>query len=58
MPLNADDITAIVNLAHEYNDAVDRQDPHAWTPSQQCRPVSRSRRSGALSRRRVGPGSA
>jgi ketosteroid isomerase-like protein len=31
MPLNADDITAIVNLAHEYNDAVDRQDPHAWT---------------------------
>jgi SnoaL-like domain len=31
MPLNADDITAIVNLAHAYNDAVDRQDPHAWT---------------------------
>jgi hypothetical protein len=30
MPLDADDITAIVNLAHEYNEAVDRQDPHAW----------------------------
>ena len=31
MPLSADDIAEIINLAHEYNQAVDRRDPGAWT---------------------------
>lgn len=31
MPLTADDIAEIVNLAHFYNRAVDSHDPDAWT---------------------------
>jgi hypothetical protein len=31
MTLNADDIAEIINLAHEYNQAVDQHDPRAWT---------------------------
>jgi SnoaL-like domain len=31
MPLDAGDIAQIINLGHEYNQAVDRHDPQAWT---------------------------
>jgi hypothetical protein len=31
MPLDADDIAEIINLGHEYNQAVDRHGPRAWT---------------------------
>jgi SnoaL-like domain len=31
VPLSTDDITEIINLAHEYNQAVDRRDPEAST---------------------------
>ena len=31
MPLSTGDITEIINLAHEYNQAIDRHDPEAST---------------------------